>query len=562
MVLSRISTIVTPSRQRMIGSIYNYVFGRTAVTEQHRQYATNNPAFKPELTASFHPRLATIFQQLDAIAPRFAVRGSDILILLLPSEFYNTLKDKIRGAKSRIFLSSLYLGKAQDELVECLAEALTKNEELKLYVLTDALRGTREAPHLQCLALLLVGLVEKFGKHRVDVRMYHTPHLAGFKKNWVPKRANEGFGLQHMKLYGFDDEILLSGANLSEDYFTDRQDRYYLFKNNKLTDYYFKVQESISSLSYQLATTAHPKGFQNFRLSWPSSNKSCEPDMNLQRFISDSSHLLEPLLKQHALGSLDEFNDTEEFDTIVYAVSQFTPLLHPTNDVSTEKPVILRLLSYLDSPKIKWWFTAGYFNMLPQIQERFLNGQAQGTLITASAKANSFYKSSGISYYIPEAYLLIAKRFLEEVHNRGKDNLIKLYEWQNGVVNTAGGWSYHAKGIWLSVPEEDVPSITVIGSSNYTKRAYSLDLESNAVVITKNAALKDLMAQEIDNLMTYAHELKLSDFEPKLQETQEHEPKVDGQGNTIAPPQTFAIDEDRRISYRVHWALRLIGDKL
>ena len=33
----------------------------------------------------------------------------------------------------------------------------------------------------------------------------------------MPKRINEGWGLQHMKLYGFDDEILLSGyiMNLS-----------------------------------------------------------------------------------------------------------------------------------------------------------------------------------------------------------------------------------------------------------------------------------------------------------------------------------------------------------
>ncbi|KAM9888945.1 hypothetical protein OXX79_012505, partial [Metschnikowia pulcherrima] len=112
------TAVFSPSRSKMIGSIYNYVFGRTAAVEQHRQYATNNPAFLPERTASYHPRLATIFQQLDAIAPRFALRGSDIQILSSPAEFYNTLKAKIRGANSRIFLSSLYLGKTQDELVE------------------------------------------------------------------------------------------------------------------------------------------------------------------------------------------------------------------------------------------------------------------------------------------------------------------------------------------------------------------------------------------------------------------------------------------------------------
>lgn len=559
MVLSRLIQSTRPLRQSMIGSIYNYVLGRKPQVHHDRQYATNNPKW-PTLESLFHPQLSLIFKQLDAIAPRFVLRGSDVDILHKPSDFYSTLKAKILTAKSRIFLSSLYLGKTQHELIECLSEALLKNEDLKVYVLTDALRGTRESPRLPCLASLLVTLVEKFGKHRVDIRMYHTPHLAGLKKNWAPKRLNEGFGLQHMKLYGFDDEIMLSGANLSEDYFTDRQDRYYTFKSKPLTDYYFEVQKAVSSLSYQLDTTAHPKGHQTFRLSWPTSNKSCEPDMNLHRFLSDSSHLLGPLLTQHVAGAFEDLDDaSSEGNTIVYAISQFTPLLHPRNDLSTEKPAILRLLTFLDSPNIKWWFTAGYFNMLPAFQERLLNGRGQGVLITASAKANSFYKSSGISYYVPEIYLLIAKNFLTEIQARGKAHLIRLFEWQNGIVNTAGGWSYHAKGMWFTVPDEDEPSVTVIGSSNYTKRAYSLDLESNAIVITSDKDLKRRMGAEIENLMTYTHELTLKDFEPKYQE--QAEPKLDAQGNEIAAAPSYAVDEDRRISYRVHLALRLLGDK-
>lgn len=565
MVITRVSKLVAvPTRPPMLGSVYNYVFGaRTA--ELPKQFATNNTVLASDVAELFHPRLSTIFQQLDAIAPRFTVKGSSIRILQLPDDFYSTLKAKISLAKSKVFLSSLYVGKTQEELIECLADALAKNDDLKVYVLTDALRGTREAPQLPCLALLLVGLVEKFGKHRVDIRMYHTPHLSGFKKSWAPKRVNEGFGLQHMKLYGFDDEIMLSGANLSEDYFTDRQDRYYLFLDKRLTDYYFQIHLAVSSLSYQLLTTTKPKGFQNFRLSWPTSNKSCEPDLNLQRFISDLSYLLEPLLKQHTLSSFEEYLDTNNFDTIIYPVSQFTPLFKQNHDVSTEKPAVLRILSYLDSPKIRWWFTAGYFNMLPQIQERLLNGHAEGTVITASAKANSFYKSPGVSYYIPEAYLLIAKKFLEQVKSRGKDQLIKLYEWQNGIVNTVGGWSYHAKGIWVTVPEEDQPSITVIGSSNFTKRAYTLDLESNAIVITKDADLKQRMRNEIENLMTHAHELTLEDFKPKAVQSTEHpqeEERLDAQGNPIMPPTVYAIDEDRRISYGVHLAIKFFGGKL
>ena len=548
------------SPHRMISSVYSYLFRRKPPIARAHSFTTNNLSLDDAYARSFHPRLTPIFQLLDSLAPRFMTKGSNIDIIAIPEDFYDTLKLKIASAKKRVFLSSLYLGKFEDELVQCLADAMTRNEDLKVYMLTDALRGTREAPQQPCLGLLLVSLVEKFGPHRADIRMYHTPHLSGLKKNWTPKRLNESFGLQHMKLYGFDDELILSGANLSEDYFTDRQDRYYMFRDKKITDYYFKVHSAVASLSYQLLTTSNPKGYQNFRLSWPTSNKSCEPELNLHRFLADSSLLLEPLLKQHHMEDFEEFDNTDDADTIVYAVSQFTPLLQRHHAVSTEKPAILRLLSFLDSPKIQWWFTAGYFNMLPQIQEKLLSGLASGTLITASIKANPFYKSPGATYYIPEAYLLIHKKFLEQIKKRGKEQLIKLYEWQKGEVNTAGGWSYHAKGIWISVPDEQEPSITVVGSSNYTRRAYSLDLESNAVIITKDQDLKRRMKAEIDNLMIHVRELTLDAFQPRLQASSE-EPRVDAQGNKIVAPPLLAVDADRVISYRVHLGLKLLGDK-
>ncbi|KAG7663323.1 PGS1 [[Candida] subhashii] len=564
----------------MISSIYNYLFNNNNNNQnnQHssiRNYSTNNPTISNDLANTFHPRLKTIFEQLDSIAPRFLLKSGEIDILTEPNEFYNTLKQKISTAKNRVYLSSLYIGKSQHELIQCIDDALTTNEDLKVYILTDALRGTREAPHQPCSANLLVPLVEKFGKHRIDVRMYHTPHLSGLTKSVTPKRINEGWGLQHMKLYGFDDEIILSGANLSQDYFTDRQDRYYLFKNKSITDYYYRIHMAISSLSYQIVNTKQLK--QGFRMSWPTSNKSCEPHMNRERFISDSSYLLEPILKQHSLGAFKEFSDHEDYDTIVYPVSQFTPLFPHLQDCSTEKPAILRILAYLDSPKIKWWFTAGYFNMLPEIQERLLNGKAQGSVITASPKANSFYKSPGVSYYLPEAYLLFAKRFLEKVKDLGKSSLITVYEWQNGIVNTPGGWSYHAKGLWVTVPEENEPSITVIGSSNYTKRAYSLDLESNAIIITKDANLKSKMKHEIDHLMEHASELSLKDFQPKpisipVDSDVIVKEKVAGnqsqEGDELAPqnssekPPKYLIDEDRKISYGVHLAVKLLGGKL
>lgn len=582
---TRARATTTSAGLPMISSIYSYFFNNSsssldANSQQLRSYATNNPNVSLDYIGTFHPRLATVFHQLDAIAPRFLLNNGDIEILSEPAQFYLTLKTKISQAKHRVYLSSLYIGKTQYELVDCIDDALAKNQDLKIYLLTDVLRATREAPHHPSSASLLAPLEQKYGKHRVDIRMYHTPNLTGLTKKLAPKRLDEGWGVQHMKLYGFDDEIILSGANLSEDYFTNRQDRYYLFKNKAITDYYFRLHQAIASISYQIRHTSQLK--QGFKLIWPTTNVTCEPHINTHRFLSDASHLLLPILKQHELTSFDEFKDHENFDTIVYPVSQFTPLFLPNQDLSTEKPAILRLLSYIDSPRIKWWFTAGYFNMLPQIQDRLINSSAQGSVITASPKANSFYKSSGLSYYLPEAYLLFAKRFLEQVKKLGKETLITVYEWQNGVVNTPGGWTYHAKGLWLTVPEEDEPSITVIGSSNYTKRAYSCDLESNAIIITKDPELKRQMKQEINHLMEHVSELSLDDFQPKpllmdptksgviIQDITDEKLVSGGKDENIEKQgqlqhqhhPKYAIDEDRRISYRVHLAVKLLGEKL
>lgn len=107
-------------------------------------------------------------------------------------------------------MSTLYIGRSEQELIETLQDALRRNPELKLSILTDALRGTREAPNPSC-ASLLAPLISEFGPERVEIRMYHTPNLTGLRKKYIPKRINEGWGLQHMKLYGVDDEIILSG---------------------------------------------------------------------------------------------------------------------------------------------------------------------------------------------------------------------------------------------------------------------------------------------------------------------------------------------------------------
>ncbi|KTB23877.1 CDP-diacylglycerol--glycerol-3-phosphate 3-phosphatidyltransferase [Nakaseomyces glabratus] len=51
-----------------------------------------------------------------------------------------------------------------------------------------------------------------------------------------------------------------------------------------------------------------------------------------------------------------------------------------------------------------------------------------------------------------------------------------------------------------------------IGSSNDTRRAYSLDLESNAIIVTKDGQLRENIQQELDNILKYTKPVNLEDF--------------------------------------------------
>ena len=90
--------------------------------------------------------------------------------------------------------------------VHCFRTALS-NKHLRCTVLLDHLRGSRGRPNSRNM---LQALVAESG-HRLTLGLYHTPNLRGILRALGPERFNEVMGLQHMKIYIFDDSVLLSG---------------------------------------------------------------------------------------------------------------------------------------------------------------------------------------------------------------------------------------------------------------------------------------------------------------------------------------------------------------
>ncbi|OKL64311.1 hypothetical protein UA08_00219 [Talaromyces atroroseus] len=452
---------------------------RSAIRRQVavRKFSVYNSPNAPA-TSTASP-LGGLTTELDRIAPRFEVPSSKITILDSPSSFYETLKHKIRNARRRIYLSTLYIGKTEHELVDTVNQALRDNPNLHVSILTDCLRGTRETPNPSS-ASLLARLVEEHGSDRVEIRMFHTPNLTGLRKK----------------------------ANLSEDYFTNRVDRYHVFNSKELTDYYGKIHDAICHLSFQVLPNA--ENIAGYELVWPSSNSAHSPLDDPEGFISQSSSALHSLIQPRSQEKAALVPTSEK--TLVYPVAQLTPLLKP--DTSTEFPAVTSILRLLtSSPMFRnshWLFTAGYFNIHPTLSSLLIEStsyiptteqpatKTQGTVLTASPWANGFYGSPGISGMLPAAYTHLSARFLDRVAEAQRTNSIQLREWRRGTVGEPGGWTYHAKGLWITLPNDKYPSLTFVGSSNYTKRSYGLDLEVGALVVTSDDKLKQRLHEETE----------------------------------------------------------------
>jgi CDP-diacylglycerol--glycerol-3-phosphate 3-phosphatidyltransferase len=339
--------------------------------------------------------------------------------------------------------------------------------------------------------------------------MYHTPNLTGTRKALVPKRINEGWGLQHMKLYGVDDEIIMSGANLSNDYFTNRQDRYHILKSSDVTEYFATLYRTVCDMSYQvIPSDTEASGFE---MQWPHSNLQPTPLDDPKKYIEAATKAITNKVQSKPRRSLTTESSS---DTYIYPLLQLTPLLKP--DTSSELPAVTGILRTLGTPEFagsKWMFTAGYFNMTPEFRQLLLNtNPSSATVVAASPWANGFYGSKGVSGMLPAAYTLLSRRFLASVAKLGLEQRITLKEWRFGTVNTPGGWTYHAKGLWVTLPGQSDPCISLVGSSNYTKRSYALDLEANTLIVTRNADLQRRLGEEQAWLQEHATAMTRDDY--------------------------------------------------
>ncbi|XP_070708091.1 CDP-diacylglycerol--glycerol-3-phosphate 3-phosphatidyltransferase, mitochondrial isoform X2 [Pempheris klunzingeri] len=438
--------------------------------------------------------------------PAFRVPGTHIHILTSPDQFYQAMKARIKTAKRRVVMASLYLGTGQleQELVDCMEEALQRAQDnshapdLKVSILLDYTRGSRGQINSRTM---LLPLLQRFTS-QMRVSLYHTPDLRGLLRLLVPQRFNETIGVQHIKVYLFDDSIIISGANLSDSYFTNRQDRYVLLENcREVADFFSDLVEAVGDVSLQLQPDdsvtmlegmVHPYKGNRQDFSVVARNRIME--------VVNAAHLRQRLLNRSE-DSEDEGMSEGEEDTWVFPLVQMKPL-----GIQVDEQVTQRLLTDA-GPDSTVFLTSGYFNLTRAYMRLVLGAGASYRILTASPEVNGFFGAKGVAGAIPAAYIHIARQFYNQVCRLGQEDRVHLHEYHRSQ------WTFHAKGLWYYLQGQDRPCLTLIGSPNFGYRSVHRDLEAQIAIVTENKELQSQLQEEQETLYLRSTEVSSSTFE-------------------------------------------------
>ena len=201
----------------------------------------------------------------DCLCPAIPIRHPDrVQFLGSPAAFHAEILHHISRATRRIVIAALYIGRGapSEAIIAALVQRLHDVPTLDIVVLLDYHR-MHDGHNLSVLSPLLKALSTRTRRlgaaapsivsdsPRSRICLFECPSALGRYLKHIG-RAQEVLGVLHTKILVFDNTLLLTGANLSLDYFVDRIDRYLLFRDCSL------VAEWYSGLVNALCDVSHP----------------------------------------------------------------------------------------------------------------------------------------------------------------------------------------------------------------------------------------------------------------------------------------------------------------
>jgi CDP-diacylglycerol--glycerol-3-phosphate 3-phosphatidyltransferase len=462
--------------------------------------------------------------------PTFHVPAACVTTLRDPASFYAFLLAHVASASARVTLSALYLGTGSLEvaLARALRDRALAAPALRVVALFDysrALRPVAGDAHACSAALLRelftdgrTGAVSGALVARTTVGLMLMPQLRGLLGRLLPPRLREGAGVWHAKAYVFDDHtVLLSGANLSTDYFTTRQDRYVVVSSASGAGGAVGA-EGVARLA------AYLHGCVGAVAALPGAH-ALQPDGTVARLGGGIdggggggggapphfSQRLRTLLAAWSAGPAPLPPGALRRGLVAVRPRWQLGLL----GVRADELALLALLRVQAPAGAETLHLAtGYFNLPAALQKALIGRTPPAAtsvhVLTAHPEANGFLGARGIAGAIPLAYCCLEKRFYDAAAAAGR-----LMDDPEGAPGGAGvaiheyrrpGWTFHAKGLWL-LPRacEDrggggARFTTVVGSSNYGERGLERDLELQVEFTSEDAELCARLVEERDAL--------------------------------------------------------------
>ncbi|URJ25029.1 CDP-diacylglycerol--serine O-phosphatidyltransferase [Candidatus Blochmannia ocreatus (nom. nud.)] len=421
--------------------------------------------------------------------PKLIQRTDGFKILYSPKEFFSELLLAISQAYRRICLVALYLEGDQGgkKVFDALLRVKQIRPQVNIKVLVDWNRAQRRR----------FGPYRKSGNATIknvdwyaDI-MNKYPHM-DIPIYGIPINVNEVLGVLHLKGFIIDDQVLYSGASLSEEYLhvndKYRYDRYHIIRNRKLSSIMLNyIDEELLSakvtnkLGCRDSLVNRLIKRNNIRLLRRNLRRVCYRYRGNN--ISSGNLAIAPLV---GLGKNSALNK------VIYHL------------ISSVKNKIVLCTPYFNMPNVLMCAVVGVLRQNKKVE-----------IIVGDKVANDFFipmnKPFALFGILPYLYEVNLRFFLKQLQEYIDNKQLEVRIWQEGCNG------YHVKGIWV---DDEWQLLT---GNNLNPRALSLDLENallihdpRGVLCMQNNKELNMIRTHTKLVMHYTVLQKISDYPEKI----------------------------------------------
>lgn len=393
---------------------------------------------------------------------------NDIQVFCSPDQYKQQLLQLIASARTRIFITALYLqdDDAGKEILHALYQAKGNYPELEVKVFVDFHRAQRG----------LIGEKGSLGNRAIYLEL-EQQYDVSIDIYGVAVKSKEVFGVLHLKGMVFDEQVFYTGASINDIYCNQhgryRLDRYYQIKSAALADCFSRYLTS-NFLDTGLA---------------PRLNGGPLPD---KAQVKNIIHQLKNLVKKahYSLSQRDLLtkNDLVRADNIA-----ITPLVGCGPRGNQLNKAIRKVVQKTQTDLL---ILTPYFNLpksLARDVSKALKRGVKVTLIIGDKTANDFYippeKEFNTIGIVPYLYEVLLARYVKKQQRNIDKGLLSIRLWKDGDN------SFHLKGL---VSDNRYHFIT---GSNLNPRAWALDLENGLLLDDPKGQLMPAFKQEWAGLL-------------------------------------------------------------